>query len=358
MKTLPFIAIVLLCFACGSGTTDMTKIAVTGFPTPLYDGMVSATTGSVTKTLPPHTVVYVQNFELDVNNMKMIKVFVDDSTEGYVPKEWVLEGGKPGVVNCSETNPLIVYEDEEMHVNSGKRMTEVQLVGFRNVTGDVSLIIYADDKDGSRPFTGYIKTPVISDSLSMAFGSLYFDASQKQRFEQNPAPMEALYHDSRFGSAPLREIVFGPVRSASKSAHTTMNFIDEDGNALVGDSIPGVVVLHYIWEDNSESDGNHFGDHLEQGTPDCDPNHSAMGYKLLFTANRRMNVSLVCTLPSVADQEGPRVLNVPNTEAGHTYELLVMPKVYGVVCDEGTVFSVSTTLGYYGEARVQASCGD
>jgi len=358
MKSLSFTALVLLCFACGSGKPDMTKMAVTGFPTPLYDGMANATTGSATITLSPHTVVYIQNFELDVNNEKMQKVFVNDSIEGYVPKEWILEGGKLGVVNCSESTPLVVYEDEELHVASGTTMTEVQLVGFKNISDNLSQIIYANERDGTRPFIGYIKTPIISDSLSMAFCTLYFDASQKQRFEQNPAPMEALYADTRFSSAPLREVVFGPVRTATKSGHTTMNFIDEDGNALAADSIPGIAVLHYIWEDNSESDGNHFGDNLEQGTPDCDPNHSAMGYKLLFTPNRRMNVSLVCTLPSITNEEGPRILNVPDAEAGHTYELLVMPKVYGVVCDEGTVFTVSTTLGYYGEAKVQASCGD
>lgn len=358
MKLLTFIPLVLLCLACGSDKPDMTKVAVTGFPTPMYDGMVSATTGSVTRTLPPHTLLYVQNFELNVNNKKMVKVIVSDSLEGFVPREWILEGGKLGVVNCSEANPLVVYEDEELHVPAGKTMSEVQLIGYKTIIGDLSQIIYANDQDGTRPYIGYINTPVISDSLSIAFGDLYFEASRMQRFEHNPAPMEALYSDTRFNASPLREIVFGPGTTVAKSGHTTLNFIDEDGNALVGDSIPGVAVLHYIWEDNSESDGNHFGDNLEQGIPECDPNHSAMGYKLLFTPNRRMNVSLVCTLPSIADEEGPRIVNVPNAEPGKTYELLVMPKTYGVVCDEGTVFTVSTTLGYSGQAGVHASCGD
>jgi hypothetical protein len=358
MKILSCITLVLLCFACDSGKPDMTKIGVTGFPTPLYDGMVSATTGSVTKTLPSHTIVYLQNFELNVNNKKMQKVYVNDSTEGYVPKEWILEGGKLGVVDCSEANPLVVYEDEELRVMSGTRMTEVQLVGFKNISGDLSLIIYANDRDGTRPYIGYIKAPVISDSLSMAFGSLYFDASRKERFEQNPAPMKALYDDPGFDTAPLRTVVFGAAKKAPVSGHTTMSFIDQDGNAVVGDSIPGVAELHYMWEDDSESDGNHFGDNLEQGIPECDPNRSVMGYKLLFTPNRRMNVTLVCTLPSIADQEGPMILNVPDAEPGHTYELLVMPKVYAVICDEETIFSVSTTLAYHGEARVHASCGD
>ena len=360
MKILSFIALALLCFACDSGKPDMTKIAVTGFPTPMYDGMVSATTGSVTKTLPPHTLLYVQNFELDVNRQKMVKVYLDDSLEGYVPKEWILEGGSLGVVDCSEATPLIIYEDEELHVPSGKTMVELQFVGFKNIRGTLSKIIYANEKDGTRPHIGYIETPVTSDSLSLAFCKLYVEAYQQKRFEKNDAPMEALRTDARFNSVALREGIFGPVIDVSTKpgGHTTMTFIDEDGNALTGDSIPGVAVLHYIWEDNSESDGNHFGDDLEQGTPACDPSHSALGYKLLFTANRRMNVSLVCTLPSIADEEGPLVANFPATEAGKTYELLVMPNVYGVVCDEGTVFSVSTTMGYYGEARVQPSCGD
>lgn len=361
MRPLPILALVLLCFACDSAKPDMSKVAVTGFPTPMYDGMVSATTGSVTRTLPPHTLVYVQNFELDVNRVKMVKVFLDDTTEGYVPKEWILEGGTLGVVEASEANPLVVYEDQELHVPSGKTMSELQLVGFKNIIGTLSQIIYTNDQDGTRPYIGFIEAPVTSDSLSIAFCKLYFDAYQQQRFEKNGAPMEALRSDARFNSVALREGIFGPVAaggSSEKGGHTTMSFTDEDGNALTGDSIPGVAVLHYIWEDNSESDGNHFGDDLEQGIPACDPNHSAIGYKLLFTANRRMNVSLVCTLPTIADEEGPRVANFPATEAGKTYELLVMPKVYGVTCDEGTVFSVTTTMGYYGEAKVHPGCGD
>jgi hypothetical protein len=362
MKNLSIIALILLCLACGSGKPDMVKTAVTGFPTPLYDGMVSATTGSATKTLPPHTLVYLQNLELNVNNKPMVKVYVDDSTEGYVPREWLLQDGKLGVVECSNTNPIIIYDDEEGQVVSGKTMVELQLVGFKNVSEGVSQIIYANDRDGSRPFIGYIKAPVISDSLSMAFSYLFFDAFQKQRFENNTRPMEALLDDERFNSLPLRARTLGPVTTpatASSGNHTTLKWIDQDGNALLTDSIPGVAVLHYIWEDNSESDGNHFGDNLEQGTPECDKEHSAMGYKLLFTANRKMDITLVCTLPSIADQEGPRVQEIKGAEPGKTYELLVMPKVYGVVCDEETVFTVQAPyFAYMGEARVHASCGD
>ncbi|MEI9921046.1 MAG: hypothetical protein WDO14_19960 [Bacteroidota bacterium] len=363
MKTLSFLALVLLCIACGSGSPDKKNIAVTGFPTPLYDGMVDATTGSTTKTIPPNTIVYLQNFELDVNNKKLVKVFVDDSTEGYVRRDWLLEGGRLGVVNCSEASPIVVYDDEEGQVISGKTMTETQLVSFKNVSDGTSQILYANDRDASRPFIGYIKAPVISDSLSMEFSKLYFDANQKMRFENNPAPMEALHGDPRFDSAPLRQALWGSgeesAPQASTGGHTDLKWTNEDGKELTEAEIPGKLELHYIWDDGTESGGNHLGDNLEQGTPQCGENKSAKGFKMVFTASKAVeSVKLVCTLPSIANEEGPRVLEILNTEPGKTYEFEILPETYGVVCDEETTFAVQTNGGLYGSAMVHGSCGD
>src|ERR1051325_193620 len=218
MKKLPIIALVLLCIACGSDKPDMTKTGVTGFPTPMYDGMVSATTGSVTTTLPPNTLLYVQNFTLTVNNKSYVKVFVNDSTTGYGPKEWILEGGMLGVVNCSAADPIKIFDDPKQEVFSGKIMSELQLVAYKDFSDGASQIIYSNDRDASRPFIGYIKAPIITDSLSMAFCNLFFDAMQQQRFENNTRPMEALLADERFNSLPLRVSTLGPVRDATTAS--------------------------------------------------------------------------------------------------------------------------------------------
>ena len=338
-------------------------MAVTGFPTPLYDGMVSATTGSAATTLPPQTVVYVQDFELDVNNKKMVKVSVNDTTEGYVRRDWLLEGGKLGVVNASEQNPVVIYDDEEGQVISGKSMTEFQLIAFKNISDQASQIIYMNERDASRPFIGYIKVPVTSDSASMVFCNLYLDANQKMRFENNPAPMEALSHDTRFEMVAMRQELFGLLGGTpdkpAKSGHTEMQWVDGNGNKLTGADIPGQFVLHYMWDNQTESGGNHLGDNLEQGEPDCGEKGDAVGYKMLFTPNTNFEtLTMVCTIPMVADPEhGPRKIEFQNVEPGKTYELLVMPEVYGVTCDE-TTFTVTTNLGHKGEGMVHAGCGD
>jgi len=358
MKNLLFLSIALVIFSCGiSDKPDTTKMAVTGFPTPLYNGMVSATTGSATITLPPQTVVYVGNFELNVNNKKMMKVFVNDTTEGYVQRDWILEGGKLGVVNATAANPIVIYDDEEGQVISGKTMTDLQLISFKNIFGETSQIIYANDRDASRPFIGYIRVPVTSDSVSMLFCNLYLEANQKMLFENNPAPMEALAHDTRFESVALRSELFEE-QQASTNLHAEMSWVDGNGNKLTGADIPGQFALHYIWADKTESDDNHLGDTLEQGAPACNPKGDAIGYKMLFTPGQNLDsLTMICSVPMLLDQEGPRKVDFQNVESGKTYELLIMPNVYIVTCDEAT-FTVTTSLGHKGEGMVHASCGD
>jgi hypothetical protein len=97
---------------------------------------------------------------------------------------------------------------------------------------------------------------------------------------------------------------------------------------------------------------------MEQGAPGCGEKGDAMGYKMLFTANKTFeSVTLTCTIPMIVDEEGPRTIEFQNVEPGVTYELEIMPKVYGVICDE-TTFTVRTNLGQHGEGMVHAACGD
>ncbi|HZY80856.1 MAG TPA: hypothetical protein VFE50_15135, partial [Cyclobacteriaceae bacterium] len=98
--------------------------------------------------------------------------------------------------------------------------------------------------------------------------------------------------------------------------------------------------------------------YLEQGTPQCDPQHSAKAYKMLFIPNKTMDFTLICNMPSIAITDGgPMKLDFVNGEAGTTYEFLITHRVYGVVCDDETTFIVETEFGR-GEGMVHASCGD
>lgn len=329
MRTLlPLVTLVLLCVACGSDKPDLSKPAVIGFPTPMFDGLIAATTGDVMKTLSPQTLVYVQNATIKVNDLEYVKIFWNDTT-GYVPTNWLLHGGTLGVVDCTESNPIIIYDDEALTTPSGKTLSEPQVIACKELQGGVSKIVYMFEKDGARPWFGYFKHPITTDSMTVA------------SFSMSGAPAATDNGAS----------------AATAGGHTEMEWTNMSGTKVTGDDIPGEFALHYIWSDNTESDGNHLGDELEQGIPQCDQTHDAMAYKMLFTPNRKMNVTFICRIPMITDAEGPMTMAFTDVEAGQTVEFLITHRVYGVVCDE-TTFTVQTNLGLMGEGMVHAGCGD
>ncbi|HZY82969.1 MAG TPA: hypothetical protein VFE50_25795, partial [Cyclobacteriaceae bacterium] len=254
------VVLLLFCVACSDVKPDMSKPAVVGFPTPMFDGMIGAVQGQVMKTLSPQTLVYVQNATLTVGDQEYVKIFWNDTT-GYVPRSWLLEDGRLGVVDCTEANPIEIFDDEQLKSPSGKTMSEMQLIAYKEMPNGLSKIVYMYEKDGARPWFGYFRHPVTSDSASMAFFNLYYEAFRLKRYENNPEPYEALKRDDRFNNIALRASVFGlPTSGAASAGHTEMKWVDANGNELTGDNIPGQFILHYIWDDDTESDGNHLGD--------------------------------------------------------------------------------------------------
>lgn len=360
MKSGYFLLWIIACFAACTEKPNLTKTAVTGFPTPVYDGMVAATSGTVLKLLPPQTVVYVQPDSLSISNQDFVKIYWND-TSGYVPANWLLDGGTIGVIDASPEHPVVISDDPGEKTPSGATFTEMQLVSFKKYSDDITQVVYANEKDSSHPWFGYIMQPVFSDSLSVAFFNAYADANQKKR-EGNNTALDALMNDTRFNAVALRQSVFASNSSGSGGGsghHTEMEWTDANGNKLTGDAIPGQFVLHYIWDDDSESDGNHLGDNLEQGTPECEPEggKSAKAYKMIFTAKDHIDVTFTCLIPMITDSEGPMTLTYQAVEPNTPYEFLITHRVYGVVCDE-TTFTVTTSLGQKGQGMVHASCGD
>ena len=359
---LSIVAIVLLS-ACSPEKLEKINTAITGFPTPVYDDVA---TGQVIKTLPMHTVVYMMNNKITVNDVEFVKIYWND-TVGYVASGWLLPGGQQGVVNSSQENPITIFSDPDLKVASGNTFTEMQMVSFKNADQS-SQIIYFGANEGSKPSFGYITAPVFRDSLSIQFYIAYNKAFWENK-NGDPNGMAALASSTMFASSPLyieifyagEEDAYGGTEDqfpdeAPKGGHVEMEW--RNANDVVVDviGIPGQFELDYIWDDGTESDGNHLGDNLEQGVPECTPGRSAKAYRMVFTPRIGDTISATfsCVIPMIKDKFEK---SFENMVPGDTYDFLITHNVYGVVCDE-TTFIIKTSTGLTGKGMVHASCGD
>ncbi|NOT76177.1 MAG: hypothetical protein HOP08_14715 [Cyclobacteriaceae bacterium] len=364
---LTMIALVLLS-SCSPTKLEKTNPAITGFPTPVYEGMIDVASGKVATTLPMHKIVYVMNDKLTVNDVEFVKIHWND-TVGYVASAWLLQGGQQGVIDSSEENPITIFSDPDLKVASGNTFTELQMVSFKKSGDQSSQIIYFGANETTKPSFGYITAPVISDSLSVQFYLTYTKAFWESK-NGDPAGMTALMSNNTFASLPLyhqifqdpggedssEEDAYGDGSVQSHVTHVPMEWRNADGNIVDANEVPGQFELHYIWDDDTESDGNHLGDRLEQGAPECNPDRGAKAYKMVFTPANNVNISAMfsCIIPMIRDKFE---MNFENMVPGDTYEFLITHRVYGVMCDE-TTFLIKTSNGLTGKGMVDGSCGD
>lgn len=370
---LPLAAVVFLA-SCGGSTTDMNRPALTGVRTPVYEGMVSAMQGSQLTWLKPQTQVYVQGDSLDVNGTGFVKVMWGDST-GYVPAGWVILNGKKGVISVDGISP--VFADAALTISGDARMGDWRLVTVGDVSDVSAQIMYADAE--GEPALGYIDiNEIYFDPLDLNFYDDFNNA------DGSVGSFEALRNSDKYASCRLAKRTFGDPEegvgdvaqdteqeagglppsdgymASTSNYHQPPVWYRNEGQAQLSETeFPGEFFLNYIWDDNTLSEINHFGDTLGNGYESCMPDfHKRVEtYVMTFTPKEAMDFTLETTEYNESETPRPVVKQFTNVVPGEKYALTSTTIGYSNGCLPRT-FTLRMKDGRYAEGTVGADCGD
>ncbi|HMJ71153.1 MAG TPA: hypothetical protein VK508_19770 [Cyclobacteriaceae bacterium] len=356
MKISPVLTLILLALlsSCGSSKPDLSKPAMTGIATPVFEGMVAAMSGNVYAMLPPLKTVYVLSDSMKVMDQNYVKVWWNDSS-GYVPAGWVMPGFRKGV-HYTAIDPAL-FADEQRTISTSYRLSDWQLVAVGETKGTSTQIIY--ELDG-KPAIGYVEEiRIFLDSTDLAF----YDAYQETNGDVNE--IEALKTDAKYEASLVRRVKLGdatvddatPWLSKEDKPHSEPEWFSNN-ERLDPSEYPGTFALHYVFTDSSLSEINHFGDTLANGYISCIKGLFAevARYKLVFTPSQNMDFAFEAVIED--DRQGIMGHeDFAGAVAGQTYTFFISDDSYDSGCDPIT-FSVVTKNGYVGRGSIGGECGD
>lgn len=355
MKTSPFLSLVVVVMlsSCGGSKPDMSQPAITGVRTPVYEGMVSAMRGSQYAWLNPLTIVYVQSDSMLIGDTGFVRVWWNDST-GYVPAGWTMLNGRKGVLSVSGTCP--VYADPELTIPGDATLGDWQLIPIGNVTDKSAQTMYEIEGEA---VIGYIERErVFLDTIDVAFYVAYQQADGKvDAYNEIKA-------DDRWVGSILRPLKFEDsdlartVAARNTNWHMKPVWHRDERNLLGAGEIPGEFALHYVWEDSTLSEINHFGDTLGNSYESCMPEfHKQVAkYKLVFIPKEPTDFQLEADVP---EETGTEVLvkEFTNVVPGTMYSLFISTDGYYHGCMP-IEFRIRMQDERFAVGSVDSSCGD
>lgn len=367
MKIFPFLllAAVMLLTSCSGSKPDMSRPALTGVRTPVYEGMVSAMSGTRYAWLKPLTTVYVQGDSIKIQDQGFVKVWWNDSS-GYVPAGWVLLNGKVGVLSAIETTT--VYSDASLATPADATFGDWITIPVGELTDRSVQVMY--DVEGD-PAIGYIdRTRVFLDPIDIEFYAAFAAA------DGTVGSYEAIRNDSRWMTSALRKAKFGddgegesaeaesaegedvPYWAQKKDHVEPIWYRDETHVQLTAGEYPGEFALNYMWEDSTLSDINHFGDTLGNSYESCvaEFHKQVAKYVIAFTPKEATDFSLEA---NIVDTQRPKQTKkeFTNVVAGTKYTFAIKNDSYDAGCNPVT-FTVRMKDQRYAVGSIGNECGD
>lgn len=347
------IAAIFVCLSCGSDSPDRSKPAITGIPTPFYDGMAAATMGQISITLPPQKIVYILNNTMTVNDVRFVGVALGGDTTGYVPDGWLLRQGQAAVLQGH--TKVSVYSDS-LGQNPVNEYAGWNVVSVGTADGTLTKVLYAVE---GKPTFGFVDSKNIStDPTDVAYlqaairnGTDSDDQLSSRQWKLRTPDKEIAQNASSDGSEKVDD--FG---------HVSMRWTDKNGKPAKKEDVPGEFILSYVFDDGSESAGHHLGDTLDNGYPRCvkSPDRSALKYKLQFMPFDAMDFTMLTEidLDDAFGGDGHYEQAFPGAKPQKLYKYIVEYENASYVTCGDAKFTVTTSTGYTGTGVVYASCGD
>lgn len=106
--------------------------------------------------------IFLNNEKEDINGEKKtryLKMQLKDGKEGWVQSDFIVVGGKAGVV----TQDAVIYSRPDLLTITGKSFSKMDIIGVKGIQNDF-IEVAGKRKDGKWIETGWIKAPNISNS--------------------------------------------------------------------------------------------------------------------------------------------------------------------------------------------------